>query len=349
MSEGKLADILNENPGVVTAGVGLAIKRDLGLTNQNIARLTHELASLQRHLAQEQASRQAQAALRDKLYHIFCCVDDYRTDENDTVALLRLESLAKQLEQLDLSTAHFDSLEDKSLLTKTQKRLSEACETIRRRIPPETADKLSELKRWWHFNTRAEMLLQIEASISSKTKRLNGENYELSCLLDSQHHKNSPEHEANSYHLIVAIMLSIIGAAVFVALGNQWAIVGLLCMFAVFFLVTRLVMHWAKPNKDRQQQMQLCKDAIRGVQKGLSLLEVGRERLVQEMCAIAALPGSSVALLSDLSASLNKRTTAINGNKQTEEALRTSLAIPVDLASQLRSEIKRQSSQLAGI
>lgn len=168
------ADFLNDNAGVVGATAGYAVNRNIAATNRNISALRGELGKLQERFAQEQRKEERERLNRDMLFQISQQVDAVNAAPTSPELYFELVRVSEDFQRLGFTSATFNSLEDKTFLSKVSSSIDQSFNTLWESFPDETREQIAEVVDWNYLREMGDSVAIADKKIPSTRTSFEG-------------------------------------------------------------------------------------------------------------------------------------------------------------------------------
>jgi hypothetical protein len=287
-----LADFLNDNAGVVTAGVGLAVDRNITATNRSLTALRSELGNLQQKFAQEQKKEARENLNRDMLFQINQQVESMASSEPSSDQYFELYRVSEELRQLGFTSATFTSLQDKSYLSAVSASIDNAIKRCLESLSEETQSLVTDAVAWSNLLKWGSSIAQLDREIS-QTHETEEEARRWLATLE----KSEPDFFSNrreSIFGISALAIGVLLGLVGMETSSQLTMVALL-----FFVIggTALIVRWAGLNSQIKEHSADVKEAQRRIGHSadhIARLRAKRSGLARQLSDLKRIPAETL-------------------------------------------------------
>jgi hypothetical protein len=165
MSE-NLPDFLNDNAGVVAAGLGVGINRNLTRLRAENAKAAAQLKNIHRHAVRERREAVREKEAKEIVFNIHSQVSEpLRSSEVSVNLYYQVRSWANEVSKHGISSESFKSFQDKEFFRSTQSELQRLMQAIDAALPYDTKVQVAEFDEWYTFYLIAYAVAKVDAQI----------------------------------------------------------------------------------------------------------------------------------------------------------------------------------------
>jgi hypothetical protein len=158
-----LPDFLNDNAGVVAAGLGVGINRNLTRLRAENAKTAEQLKNIHRHAVRERREELREKEAKEIVFNIHSQLSELRSSEISVNLYYQVRNWASEVSKHGISSESFKSLQDKEFFRSVQSELQRLMQAIDAALPYDTKVQVAEFDEWYTFYLIAYAVARVDA------------------------------------------------------------------------------------------------------------------------------------------------------------------------------------------